>query len=214
MKEHINKSEEERAEEFYEYDAPLFHPAKVFITLLLASLIMLFLFLTLGYLYTRLEQGIEPIKVPYIFLLNTLVLICSSYMIHRANDAYKEDDTEKYKSSLLLTVLFTLLFMLLQIVGWYQLMNVNDGYFSASDNARSYLQLISGFHFFHVFAGLPFLGLFYFIARKRMIEPVSVLVYFSDPEKRLRLKLLTIYWHFLDILWIYLVLFFFINSLF
>ena len=47
-----------------------------------------------------------------------------------------------------------------------------------------------------------------------MKEPVSVLVYFSDPEKRLKLRLLTIYWHFLDGLWIYLVLFFWVNYLF
>ena len=50
----------------------------------------------------------------------------------------------------------------------------------------------------------------YFIyqARYHMKEPVSVLVYFSDPEKRLNLRLLGIYWHFLDVLWIYLVVFF------
>ena len=37
-------------------------------------------------------------------------------------------------------------------------------------------------------------------------------LYFSDPEKKVRLDLLTIYWHFLDILWIYLVFFFAINA--
>lgn len=212
MEDNFNNKEEEN--EYYEYDAPLFHPAKVFITLLLASLTMLFLFLTLGYLYTRIEQGITPIQLPIIFVLNTFVLLGSSYMIHCANKAYLDDDTEKYKRSLINTVLLTLMFMLLQIGGWYQLMSTNEAFFSASDNARSYLQLISAFHFIHVFAGLPFLVLFYNAAKKRMVEPVSVLVYFSDPEKRLKLKLLTIYWHFLDVLWIYLVLFFFVTGLF
>lgn len=212
MEDNINKIQEE--DEYYEYDAPLFHPAKIFIALLLASLTMLFLFLTLGYLYNRIEQGIAPIQLPIIFVLNTLVLVGSSYMIHRANKAYLEDDTEKYKRCLINTILLTLMFMLLQIGGWYQLMASNEAFFSASDNARSYLQLISAFHFIHVFAGLPFLAIFYNVAKKRMVEPVSVLVYFSDPEKRLRLKLLTIYWHFLDVLWIYLVLFFFVTGLF
>lgn len=211
MSEYINEEEEY---EYYENDAPLFHPAKIFITLLLASLTMIFLFLTLGYLYTRIEQGTEPIKLPIIFVINTIVLIGSSYMIHRANQSYLDDDTGMYKRSLLITILLTILFMLLQIVGWNQLMISNEAYFSATDNARSYLQFISAFHFLHVIAGIPFLILFYIIAKKRMIEPVSVLVYFSDPDKKLRLKLLTIYWHFLDALWIYLVLFFFINSLF
>jgi len=205
--------DQEEEFEYYEQDAPLFHPAKVLLTLLLASLTMLFLFLTFGYLYTRIEQGIEPIHLPIIFVFNTLLLLGSSYMIHKANLAYQEDDTGAYKKSLLVTVLLTILFMLLQIVGWYQLMESNEAFFSASDNARSYLQLISAFHFLHVCAGIPFLILFYHIAQKRMIEPVSVLVYFSDPDKRIRLKLLTIYWHFLDALWIYLVLFFFIVSI-
>ena len=95
---------------------------------------------------------------------------------------------------------------------WQQL--VNQNIFLASNNMASYLYLISGLHFLHVIAGLPFLILFYVVARKRMKEPVSVLVYFSDPEKRLKLRLLTRYWHYLDGLWIYLVLFFLINRLF
>jgi cytochrome c oxidase subunit 3 len=68
-------------------------------------------------------------------------------------------------------------------------------------------------HLAHVVAGLPVLIRFYVIAKKRMIDPVTVLVYFSDPEKRLKLRLLTVYWHFLDVLWIYLVVFFGINAL-
>jgi cytochrome c oxidase subunit 3 len=85
--------------------------------------------------------------------------------------------------------------------------------FIDTDNSAGYLYVISGLHFLHVIAGLPFLGIFLWKAYKKMVDPVSVLVYFSDPEKRLKLRLLTIYWHFLDGLWIYLVLFFYINAL-
>lgn len=190
-----------------------FHPAKIALFLSLASLTMIFLMLTMAYLYNRIEQGIAPIKLPLIFLGNTLVLLASSLAIHQANQSYLEDDTAKYKTSLRYTIALTLLFMALQVVGWQQLTASNHSFFSGSDNARSYLQLISAFHFVHVFAGLPFLIAFYITARKRMVEPVSVLVYFSDPIKKLRLRLLTIYWHFLDGLWVYLVLFFFVNSL-
>ena len=99
----------------------------------------------------------------------------------------------------------------MQYVGWQQLFNQNI--LINSDNSASYLYIISGMHFAHVIAGLPFLGLFLYKAYKKMKEPVSVLVYFSDPEKRLKLRLLTVYWHFLDALWVYLVLFFWINYL-
>ena len=107
------------------------------------------------------------------------------------------------------TIVLSLVFMLAQYLGWRTLFQ--QQIFINSDNSASYLYLISGLHFAHVIAGLPFLILFLWRAYKDMKEPVSVLVYFSDPEKRLKLRLLTIYWHFLDFLWIYLVLFFWIN---
>jgi len=83
----------------------------------------------------------------------------------------------------------------------------------SSDNMASYLYLISGLHFLHVIFGIPFLAAFVIVAYKKMKEPVSVLIYFSDPGKLRKLKILTIYWHYLDILWIYLVAFFSINLL-
>jgi heme/copper-type cytochrome/quinol oxidase subunit 3 len=33
--------------------------------------------------------------------------------------------------------------------------------------------------------------------------------FFSDPDKKMKLEMLSTYWHFLDALWIFLVLFFF-----
>ncbi len=195
-------------------DGIIFHPSKLFMYLFLASLTMIFLFLTLSYLYTRIEQNITPIKVPSIFMINTFILLGTSYFVHQANIAYIKDNTQKYQRSLLLTIFLTIIFMLLQIVGWNQLLENNASFFNATDNAKSYLQVISILHFIHIFVGLPFLVLFYLRAKKRMVEPVSVLIYFSDPSKKTHLNLLTLYWHFLDILWVYLVLFFWINSLF
>ena len=107
--------------------------------------------------------------------------------------------------------MLTFLFLVLQIIGWQQLFSQNI--FINSSTSASYLYVISGLHFAHVVAGIPFLGIFLYTAWKRMREPVSVLVYFSDPEKKLKLRLLTLYWHFIDALWIYLVLFFWINYL-
>ena len=128
-----------------------------------------------------------------------------------ATRSYKQDNTQNYQRALWATIILSLVFMLMQYIGWQQLFSQNI--LINTDNSASYLYIISGMHFAHVIAGLPFLGLFLFKAYKKMKEPVSVLVYFSDPEKRLKLRLLTIYWHFLDALWVYLVLFFWINYL-
>ena len=172
---------------------------------------MLFLALSAAYLYTRIDMGIPPIRLPNIFFLNTLILLASSYMLNQAQKAYKEDNTEKYIQSLFITIILSGLFMIAQAIGWANLFQGNIGI--THSTTASYLYVISALHFAHVLAGLPFLILFLHTARKQMKEPVSVLVYFSDPEKRLKLKLLTNYWHYLDFLWIYLVLFFWINYL-
>jgi len=189
-----------------------FHPYNIILTLVLAGITVLFLAFSVAYVYTRYNSGDVTLRLPNIFIFNSLFLIASSFTIRWANQCYLDDDTEKYQSALLVTTALTVVFMILQVVGWQQL--VNQDIFLASNNMASYLYLISGLHFLHVIAGLPFLILFYVVARKRMKEPVSVLVYFSDPEKRLKLRLLTRYWHYLDGLWIYLVLFFLINRLF
>ena len=105
----------------------------------------------------------------------------------------------------------SIIFVIAQLVAWQQLFG--QQIFSNDSTTASYVYVISGLHFAHVLAGLPFLGLFLWTAHKRMKEPVSVLVYFSDPEKQLKLRLLTRYWHYLDALWIYLVVFFTLNYL-
>lgn len=191
-----------------------FHPYNIIMMLTIGSLTMLFLALTAAFIYSRVQNGVNmsTIHFPPIFLVNTLILLASSATMQWAKKCYLRDDTEKYQQALLYTILLSLLFMISQFFAWNSLFS--SDIFINSDLSASYLYLISGLHFAHVIAGLPFLILFLRTARLRMKEPVSVLVYFSDPEKRLKLRLLTIYWHFLDGLWIYLVLFFLINRYF
>ena len=189
-----------------DYKSLAIHPYKLMLTLILAGVIMLFIGFSLGYGYTVVTNDLKPIELPWIFVLNTGILLASSYTITRANKAYLDDDTEAYKKALYYTILLTGLFMLMQTIGWGLLFQQNVE--QAQGPVKPYLYLLSALHFAHVLAGLPFLLLFYRVAKKRMQEPVSVLVYFSDPEKRLKLRLLTVYWHFLDALWIALILLF------
>lgn len=197
--------------EHNEYENYGFHPYNVMLMLMLVGITALFLAMTGALIYSRVQNGLPPIKLPWIFALNTVILLGSSYTMMRATRCYKEDDTQGYQNMLKATIGLSLLFMIMQTIGWIQLFANNVSI--TSSNSAGYLYVISALHFAHVIAGLPFLGIFLWTARKRMKEPVSVLVYFSDPEKRLKLRLLTIYWHFLDALWIYLVIFFFINYL-
>lgn len=188
-----------------------FHPKNVYLTLLLVSLTILFLTLSGAFIYTRVQSDLPPLKLPILFLVNTVILLASSYTMVLAKRAYLADDTKRYVKMLWYTMALSFFFLGMQCLAWYLLFK--QQILITSDVSAGYLYVISGLHFAHVIGGIPFLGTFLYKANKYMKEPVSVLVYFSDPAKRLNLRLLTLYWHFLDGLWIYLVLFFFINQL-
>ena len=189
----------------------IFHPKNIMLAFLLAGLTFLFLALTISYIYIRVTNGVPPASVPALFLVNTVVLLASSWSMIQAKKAYVNDDTTAYQQHLKRTLQLSLLFSGLQLIAWVMLFQQNIHLQTSTTSA--FLYVISFVHLAHVLVGLPFLYLFYRTAKKRMVDPVTVLVYFSDPEKRLKLRLLTIYWHFLDILWVYLVLFFGINAL-
>jgi cytochrome c oxidase subunit 3 len=201
----------DREKTYSEYDNFAFHPYNVMLFLVLMAITALFLTLSIAFIYTRVQSGVEGIRLPWLFGFNTLLLLGSSYTMMKAGSHYKQDNTLGYQNALKYTIWLSLVFLLMQFFAWRQLFSNNI--FINTDNAASYLYLLSALHFAHVIAGLPFLFLFLRAARNHMREPVTVLVYFSDPEKRLRLRLLTIYWHFLDGLWIFLVLFLLANYL-
>lgn len=196
---------------YSEYDSLGFHPHNVLLFLLLLGISALFLSMSAAFVYTRVQSQLPPLQLPPLFLGNTLLLLGSSATMILAKRSYLQDHTPNYQKALLATIALSLLFLTAQVFAWRSLFQQNI--FMDSDNSAGYLYVISGLHFLHVIAGLPFLVAFLWKAYKKMIDPVSVLVYFSDPEKRLKLRLLTIYWHFLDGLWIYLILFFYLNAL-
>lgn len=194
-----------------EYDNFTFHPYNVMLFLTLMAITALFLALSISFVYSRVQSGIGAINIPWLFVFNTCLLLASSVAMVRAKKAYLDDQTQTYQNCLQATIGLTLLFLMLQVVAWKQLFQQNI--FPETDNTAGYLYVLSLLHFAHVVAGLPFLFRFLSTAKKHMKEPVTVLVYFSDPEKRLRLRLLSIYWHFLDGLWVFLVLFLLVNQL-
>lgn len=189
----------------------LIHPAYIILYLAIAGITALFLGFSGAYLYNRVQQGIPPIQLPSLFYFNALLLIASSWTLHRSKAAYKADATERYKAYLIVTLILTTVFLIAQIMAWRQLLN--DDILINHSTMASYMYVISALHFIHVIAGIPFLAYFIYIAETRMKTPMTVLLYFSDPAKKRRLDCLNIYWHFLDGLWIYLIAFFLINYL-
>jgi len=209
---HENVYEETYEDTYEDKIAMRFHPYNILLTLVLMGITSLFFAFSASYVYSRMQNGIPPIKLPNLFFVNTFILLASSGTMLLAKKAYRDDQTGRYQWMLAITVMLTLAFLFLQLIAWRTLFN--QQIFVNYSNTASYVYVISVLHFAHVLAGLPILMWFLYVAVKRMKEPVSVLVYFSDPEKRLKLNLLTKYWHYLDGLWLYLVLFFWLNYFF
>ena len=124
---------------------------------------------------------------------------------------YKEDDTQKFRLFLWTTLVLSVLFFIMQLVAWKQLSASNIGL--TSSTMASYMYFISGLHLVHLAGGIPFLIHFIYLAHIKMRDPVTVLLFFSDVDRKRVLHMLNIYWHFLDGLWIYLMLFFLLNYL-
>lgn len=189
----------------------LVHPYYIMMGLLLLGISALFVGFTGAYLYNRLQSGIEPIQLPNLFYTNTLLLMASSWTIILTKRSYLSDNTEKYKLFLGITLLLTIAFLVSQVIAYIQLQE--QEIFATNSTMSAYMYLIAGVHFAHVIAGIPFLALFLITAQKKMKTPITVLLYFADPDKKRKLDLLNIYWHFLDGLWVFLIAFFMLNYL-
>ena len=173
---------------------------------------MLFLALSVAYVYSRVQHHLPPVRLPLLFFINTLVLGASSWTLIRAQRSFKEDQTEAFQRHLVITLFLSLLFLFMQIMAWIQLFQ--QDIFVQTSVSSSFLYALSFLHFMHVIGGLPFMIWFVLHASKKLKNPVSALLYFSDDDHARGLKLLAKYWHFLDILWIFLVLFLGVNMFF
>ena len=87
----------------------------------------------------------------------------------------------------------------MQYQGWLQLGDI--GIFVATNQSASFVYLITAFHVAHVVGGIAALVVAMVYGLRKKYEDIT-------PKRKLRLELIFTYWHFVDILWVYLLLFF------
>jgi cytochrome c oxidase subunit 3 len=186
------------------------HPSSIIMVLLFIGITALFGALSFAYLYTRVDRGMQGIKIPLLFVFNTLILASSSFCIQRCRKYFEVKDEKLILRWGLLTIVATLLFLGLQGLAWNHLLSqqISPG----TSGGHGYLYAISILHFLHVAAGIPFLIrilLPLYISAK---EGNSVLYFLNDDQKT-KLKHTAWYWHFIDVMWIYLMIFFLVSSI-
>ena len=131
----------------------------------------------------------EDARPAYVALVNTLILVTSSFTMHWALQSVKRNHRGGLVAGLLLTFLLGLTFLLIQAREYTRLG------FSPRDLAfGSTFYGLTGLHGMHVFVGLNLL----LYALIRAIRGH----YSAEPEKHLGVEIPGIYWHFVDVMWI------------
>lgn len=174
------------------------HQHKLALWLACGSITMMFAAWSSAYIVREGQGNWANFKMPTVFFTSTLVLILSSVVLHSAFIFFKKGAERPYKILLLLALLLGITFVGLQYQGWEALKAI--GLPLGTNASGDFLMVISGFHAAHVIGGIAAIGMAIFHA---FALPFSV-----TPKRILRLDLTLNYWHFVDILWIYLFVFF------
>ncbi len=176
------------------------HPHKFTLWVALGSIIMMFAGLTSAYVVKRDQPGWTTFSIPKAFWYSTVVILTSSLTIQMALKAFKEREMQRYRNLLTTTAVLGILFVVLQWMGFREIWNT--GITFKGSGGGQFLYIIAGLHAVHVLGGILALVVMFvraFASKVRSYNSVPV-------------ELMSTYWHFVDLLWIYLLVFFmFIN---
>lgn len=172
------------------------HPHKFTMWVGIGSIIMMFAGLTSAYIVKKNQAEWTSVVIPKLFYYSTVVMLLSSLTIQMSLKAFKERNMHQYRRLITVTALLGLGFIAMQITGFIQL--TNTGNRLEGSGAAAFLYIIFGLHALHVMGGAVALLLMLiraFSARIRNYNPVPV-------------EVAATYWHFVDLLWVYLFVFF------
>lgn len=171
------------------------HPHKFALWVGIGSILMMFAGLTSAYIVKRNQANWMTFDLPVSFWYSTASIILSSITIMLAVKAFKERAMSRYRSFTVATMLLGILFIFLQVIGFRQLWAI--GLTLQSNVSISFLYVIVGLHAAHVIGGIVALIVMSLKAFSNKIRNYSVVP----------VELVSTYWHFVDILWIYLLIF-------
>lgn len=181
----------------------------------MGSMAMAFAGLTSGYLVRQAQGNWRYFSLPATFWYSTLAIVISSATMVLSVKAFKERQMPRFKLLVSVTLILGVLFGVLQYAGFYQLyhqlqqIRMNGETQNLSSTVRvdgnpseSFLFVIAGLHLLHLFGGIIALLFVFFRAFRKNVK-----IYNATG-----LEIAATYWHFVDILWVYLFVFFLANQ--
>lgn len=164
------------------------------------SMIMIFAGLTSAYIISTKREDWVSFNLPDAFYLSTLLIILSSVSFIFAKRFIKRDMKSQTSLFLVISLILGIGFVVTQFYGFKELIDAGLYFTGKQSNiATSFIYVITGTHLVHVFGAILAL----------VFSVVKQLRGGYSKDNYLGIELAGTFWHFLDILWIYLFLFFY-----
>ena len=175
------------------------HPHKFLLWVGIGSIIMMFAGLTSAYIVKRSQANWLMLEIPSIFWISTVTILVSSITMHFALISFRKRNIPRYRQLLVVTSILGAAFLTMQVIGFLQFSKLDIRLVGAGSNASySFLLAIAGLHGLHVLGGVVALAVI-------VIKALNVR---SRSYNSVPVEVAATYWHFVDALWIYLILFF------
>jgi len=132
-----------------------------------------------------------------VFFGSTIALLISSITLETAYRSFIKGEEPKYKWLLIASFLLGITFVVLQYIGWTELFSI--GVDLKGNPSGSFLYLITGVHAAHIIGGIAAISV-------ACIHAFTLKFKVTEQRKH-RFSLVVQYWHFVDLLWVYLLIF-------
>ena len=173
------------------------HPQKFALWLAMASITMMFGAFTSAYIVKHAAGNWLDFRLPDVFFISTITLILSSITLESSYRSYISGKESRYKNLLVITAILGVAFVVMQYTGWSELFSI--GIDLKGNPSGSFMYLITGVHAAHILGGIAALTV-------ACIHAFTLKYKVTDQRKN-RFSLVVQYWHFVDLLWVYLLLF-------
>jgi len=177
-------------------------PKKFNMWIFIFTSFMFFAALTSGFIvYSGGKGHGMNLTLPNAFNYSTACIILSSITMFLASMAAKGLQFGKQRLYLGLTLILGILFFIIQVYGWSQLINMGV-YFVNNNASQSFIYVFTGTHLVHIIAGLLLLANTLWRSYKNVPQVKNLF----------GMEMSAIFWHFIDIIWIYLYVFLLLNQ--
>jgi cytochrome c oxidase subunit III len=178
-------------------------PKRFNMWLIIFSSFMFFAALTSGFIvYIGGKGHALKLTLPKEFLYSTIIIVLSSGTMFAASRAAKAMQFAKQRLILWLTFGLGIAFFAMQFYAWYVLAFQMHQFLVNPNASVSFVYVFSVMHLLHILAGLV------------LIINSLVSSYRNKPQviNLFRMEMTSIFWHFVDIIWIYLYVFLLLNQ--